>query len=103
MINLKKYEKFIKNNAILIDIRSPIDYRNSHIEKAINLPLRSFCNKLPTFDKKSYIFLICTNKSDPDVVQALNYAELFNIENIMPVEYSDYLKILTPTANIQVA
>jgi tRNA 2-selenouridine synthase SelU len=93
MINLKKYEKYVKKNAQVIDLRSPVDFRNSHVENSINLPLKNFCNKLSTFDKKGYILLICVNKTDQDVVQAINYAELFKIENIMPIEYSDLLKL----------
>ena len=35
-----------KDEAILIDVREPIEYRESYIEKAINIPLSQLLTKI---------------------------------------------------------
>jgi rhodanese-related sulfurtransferase len=47
-----------KDEAILIDVREPIEYRESYIEKAINIPLSQLLTKIheiPDLRKKKII------------------------------------------------
>ena len=47
-----------KNEAILIDVREPLEYKEAYIEKAINIPLSQLLlkiHKLPDVGKKKIV------------------------------------------------
>lgn len=47
-----------KNEAILVDVREPLEYKEAHIEKAINIPLSQLSTKihqLPDLGEKKIV------------------------------------------------
>ena len=72
----KVKELMDKKNALLIDMRSPVSFRDTHINGAVNLPLRNLVNELvKNKDSKRPIILFGVNSEDTDVKAAIKYAE----------------------------
>lgn len=92
-VNKKKAEGLLEKGAALIDIRSPVDYRNGHIEGSQNLPLRNFINRLSSFDKKKNVILIVNNINfDTDLKTVDTYAEQLGFSKIFATEYKQLLE-----------
>lgn len=78
-----------KNNVLLADMRSPIDYRDGHIEQSINLPLRNFTNKLMGLPRDHIIVAYSARYDDAELIQGMNYATQLGFENLYIGEYSN--------------
>jgi rhodanese-related sulfurtransferase len=89
-INKKKLNELLVNGAILIDMRTPIDYRDNSIKGSKNLPLRNFINHLHKHDKKVPIALIVKSFEDDasDIKLVDTYAAQVKFEKIYVIEYS---------------
>ncbi|MGG0823161.1 FAD-dependent oxidoreductase [Paenibacillus turicensis] len=48
-----------KNNSILVDVRSPIEYSNGYIDGAINIPVDELRGRLGELDKNKEIWVYC--------------------------------------------
>lgn len=75
--NQKRIDGLVDNGAILVDLRSPIDFRNGSLTNAVNLPLRNFLNAISGMDKKTKIILY-GNKEELET--AVNYAARLGFE-----------------------
>ena len=66
-------EIYKKNNALLIDVRTPEEYREKHIDGAINIPIYEIDNiKNEIIDSNKVILLYCkTGKRSKLVNQIL--------------------------------
>lgn len=84
-----KYEnmyKLIKNyNAIIIDVRSNQEFKEGHINGAINIPLCDIKRKISNIiaDKNIYIIAYCTSgirsKKAQDILKSLGYKNVYNL------------------------
>ena len=65
------------NNAILIDMRDAVTFRDFKIEGSINLPsVRTLTNYLMLEkDKKRPVILFASNPDDEDLKAGINYSE----------------------------
>ena len=90
-IGKKKAFELINKGAMLIDLRSPVDFRDGTITGAVNLPLKNFTNKLMGFDKKKKYVLIGKTVEDTDLKAAVNYAEQLGIETVSVVGYDQMI------------
>lgn len=87
-INQKKLKKLLqKNNVLFVDMRSPIDFRDGHIEGSVNLPLRNFTNKLMGLPRNHIVIAYSTNFKDTDLVQGMNYAIQLGFEKLYIGEF----------------
>jgi rhodanese-related sulfurtransferase len=73
--NKELVEKLMSRKALLIDMRSPVAFRNGSVEGAVNLPLRNFLNKLGGLDKKTKLIVFGDTQEDSDIVTGINYAQ----------------------------
>lgn len=83
--------QYLKENkdALLADLRSPVEYRDSHVNGSENLPFpRNFCNKLVGMDKKKPIVLISWTTRDDDVRLANNYAEQLGFTKVHAIDFN---------------
>ena len=85
--NKKKVDSLLEKGATLIDLRSPVSFRDGTIEGAKNLPLSNFINSLLKFDKKTAIILIVDNVDDADLKTVDTYANQLGYEKIWAAEY----------------
>ena len=78
-------EVYKKANALLIDVRTPEEYRKEHIDGAINLPeyniRRNIQNILP--DKNQLIILYCSvgerSKMAQNKLKRLGYTNVYTV------------------------
>lgn len=48
-----------KNNHVLIDVRTPGEFKGGHVAKAKNIPLDSIAKKMKSIPKDKTVVLIC--------------------------------------------
>lgn len=89
MVNKKRALELLNKNGILVDMRSPIDFRDGTIAGAVNLPLKNFLNKLTGTKNKKQVFVIFTKEyEESDAKHADNYAHQLAFENIYFTTYN---------------
>lgn len=84
-IKREDIENYIKMGATIVDVRSPQEYREGHIEGAINLPeyniRRNVQNILP--DKNQLIILYCSvgerSKMAQNKLKRLGYTNVYTV------------------------
>ena len=54
-----KIARFLKENPILLDVRTPSEFQNNHLEGALNIPVQSIGNQLEQVDKERPIITYC--------------------------------------------
>ena len=84
-IRQEEIEKLVLDGAVLVDVRSPQEYEEGHLEGAILIPEyelnKQYKNKLP--DKKQLILLYCSTGSRSK--RAQNRLEKLGYENVYQV------------------
>src|SRR5690606_8545107 len=60
-VTAEQFEKILHNpkNYQLVDVRSPEEFRNFHLEDSINIPLQELSNRTGEVDLKRTVVLIC--------------------------------------------
>lgn len=92
MVNKKKAMDLVSKGALLVDMRSPVDYRDGSIKGSVNLPLKNFTNKLIGLKKDQKVVIFGKTINDPDVKSACGYADQLGIGgNIFVTEYKQLL------------
>ncbi len=87
-INKDKATQLVQKGATLVDMRSPVSFRDGHVQGAVNLPLKNFTNLLMmTADKKSKFVLYGSTTKDPDILHGVNYAEQLGFSDIFVTDY----------------
>ena len=68
----EEMEIYKRENAILIDVRMPDEYREKHIEGAINIPIYEIDNlKNEIIDKDKVILLYCKTGKRSKIVKEI--------------------------------
>lgn len=89
IITKDKAQKLIDKGAIIVDMRSPVSFRDGHIQGAVNLPLKKFTNLLMTTqDKKKAIIIYGLTTDDEDVVYGFKYSEQLGFSNVHATDYT---------------
>ena len=65
--DLTKAREAVKNGAIIIDVRTPKEFRQKHISGAINLPIKSIMQGHINLPKDKEIVLYCKTGSRSSV------------------------------------
>lgn len=61
-IPAKELDRWVGEGRIIIDLRSPEEYRQKHIKNAINLPYEEFWERFP-FSREQELVLYCERGS----------------------------------------
>lgn len=93
-INKNKLNELLDKGAALIDMRTPVDFRDGSISGSKNLPLRNFINYMLKHDKKIPIALIVKSFEDDesDIKLIDTYADQIRIEKIFVIEYNKIIE-----------
>ena len=91
LVNKEKTHKLIDKGALLVDMRSPVDFRDGSIKGSVNLPLKNFTNKLIGLNRNQKIVLISKTINDPDIKSACGYADQLGFSDIFVTEYKQLL------------
>lgn len=80
--NREKIKQLLNKKAILVDMRSPIQFRDNPIPGAVNYPLNVLPNKLILEkDKTKPVIVFATNSRDRDVEMGIKYSENLGFES----------------------
>ena len=53
------YAELVKNGAIIVDVRTPGEFRSGHIKESINIPLDDIKNKTTELKNKNKVIITC--------------------------------------------
>lgn len=59
--NRKKVKKALTDNPIIVDVRSPEEFRSGHAEGSINIPLANLPSRYQELDSSRTIVLCCAS------------------------------------------
>lgn len=91
-IGKTRVESLVASGALLVDMRSPVAFRDGHFAGAVNLPLRNFLNSIMGMDKKKKIIIYSDNITDSDLKQGNSYAETLGFTNVFVADYPSLLE-----------
>ena len=86
-IDIEELKKLVSNGAILVDVRSPQEYREGHLKDAISIPeyeLKSrYKNELQDKNKKIVIYCSSGSRSKraKKRLEKLGYNNVYNLYN----------------------
>ena len=85
-IYFKDIDRFVgEYSAIIIDVRSVQEYKESHVNGAINIPVWDIAKNISTVikNKNQYIVLYCSSgirsKKAQRILKKLGYKNVFNV------------------------
>ncbi|MGJ3238559.1 MAG: rhodanese-like domain-containing protein [Anaerolineae bacterium] len=80
-------EHYDTNNHVLIDVRTPSEFKSGHVARAKNIPLNTISKKMNTIPKDKPVVLICRtgNRSGMAARQLANagYTNIVNLKGGM--------------------
>lgn len=86
-INMEELKRLVANGAILLDVRSPQEYKEGHLEGAISIPeyeLKSR-SKNELQDKNINIIIYCSSgsrsKKAKKILEKMGYHNVYNLYN----------------------
>lgn len=87
-INKERAKKLVDDGAILVDMRSPVAFRDGHIEGAINLPLKNFTNMLMKTAKNTKIIMYADTLDSVELTSGFNYTEQLGFTKVFVSDYT---------------
>ena|ERR1035441_1976068 len=84
-ISAKEAAVYLKNGALVIDVRTPGEYNSGHLTNAINIPLAEIETVVPqrVKDKRQVLLLHCASGMRSGIAQkklnSLGYTNAFNL------------------------
>lgn len=84
-INRNELEKLLKDGAILVDVRSPQEYKEGHLDGAISIPEYEIISKHSSSfsSKDENIILYCSNglrsKKAQRKLEKIGYTNVYNL------------------------
>ena len=55
------YAELVKQGAIVLDVRSPAEYKQGHVKKSMNIPLNELSNHVSKLKKDTVIITCCAS------------------------------------------
>lgn len=76
------YKALLQNGAVIIDVRSPEEFRSGHIRQSINIPLGSLSSQLSKINKNKPVITCCASgmrsASAKAVLKAAGFEQVYN-------------------------
>ena len=54
-----KVSEYLQNEAVVIDVRTPAEFADGHVEGSVNIPLAIIANKIETIKKYNKQIITC--------------------------------------------
>lgn len=76
---------YLKNGALVIDVRSPSEFSSGHLAQAVNIPMEDLATVLPkqVTDKNQVLLLHCLSGTRSGMaksqLRSLGYTNVFNL------------------------
>lgn len=78
--NNEGLSEIINGNAFLVDVRTPSEFADGHVQKSINIPLDQIQSKIDQFKNKENIVVFC--RSGNRSGQAKSILDQYGIKNV---------------------
>ena len=76
------YATLVKNGALIVDVRTPAEFKDGHIKGSINLPLQTLGSNMNKLKKDQVIITCCRSGSRSGMarhqLQAAGYTQVYN-------------------------
>lgn len=76
------YAKLVKQGALILDVRSPGEFKQGHIKKALNIPLPELSQHLSKIDKNTTTITYCASgmrsTSAKSILKSNGFANVYN-------------------------
>lgn len=87
LLNSAQYKQVISENGVtIIDVRTPEEYQNGHIENAQNINVQSgdFKAKMENFDREKPIYIYCRSGSRSAnagrILEEMGFKEIYDLK-----------------------
>lgn len=78
----ENYAELIKHGAIIIDVRTPDEYKSGHIKGSINIPLANLGNNVSKLKKDQCVITCCASgmrsASAKSILKSKGFTEVYN-------------------------
>jgi phage shock protein E len=72
----------IESGAFLVDVRTPEEFAEGHVNASVNIPLDQVMNRLDEFRNKSHVIVFCRSGARSGMAKSLlNQAGIENVSN----------------------
>ncbi|WP_234124407.1 DsrE/DsrF/DrsH-like family protein [Clostridium hydrogenum] len=82
VITPMEFLNYNKENSIVVDVRSDIEYSNGHVDGALNLPVDDMRNRMQELDKNKEIIVYCQVGLRGYVAQRILMQNGFKVKNV---------------------
>lgn len=72
------YATLVKEGAVILDVRTPAEFKGGHIKGSKNVPLQSLTNELGKLDKSKTIITCCASGMRSAQAKAILKSKGFN-------------------------
>ena len=76
------YADLVKNGAMILDVRTPGEFRSGHIKGSINIPLDQISSQLSKIDKSKVVITCCASgmrsASAKSILKSKGFSEVHN-------------------------
>ena len=84
------YEELMQQSAVIIDVRSPAEFKQGHIKGAVNMPLNEIVNQVSKIKKDRIIITCCASgmrsASAKNLLKNSGYEKVYNGGNWSSLE-----------------
>lgn len=84
-VSAETAQKHLREGALVIDVRSPEEFRSGHVPNAVNIPLGEICENMPgrVKDRNEVVLLHCLSGTRSGIakqqLRGLGYTNVFNL------------------------
>ena len=76
------FQELMKAGAVIVDVRTPDEYKGGHIKNSINIPLNNLSSQLSKIKKDKTVIVCCASgmrsASAKSVLKSAGYADVYN-------------------------
>ncbi|NRT11165.1 rhodanese-like domain-containing protein [Flavobacterium sp. 14A] len=84
------YKELMQQSAVIIDVRSPAEFKQGHIKGAVNMPLNEIVNQVSKIKKDRIIITCCASgmrsASAKNLLKNSGYEKVYNGGNWSSLE-----------------
>lgn len=75
------YKELIAKEAVIIDVRTPIEFNSGHIKNAVNIPLQTVQGRMSKFQKDKPIITCCASGARSGAAKRILQANGYEVYN----------------------
>lgn len=75
------FAKLIQDGAVIIDVRTPNEFKSGNVKGSINIPIDALLNNLSKVDKKKTIITCCASGTRSGMAKRLLKSNGYDVHN----------------------